>query len=111
APRDTRAKEEETSDPSPRRDKEGSALTDADFAARPPARMQDALKRYGLALALASLALLIRAALPVPEGTTIYQLPIVAVLLSAWYGGPGPRLFSSLFCAATILLRFHPPTD
>src|SRR4029453_7212995 len=106
-----RSQAEETSDPSPRRDKEGSALTDADFAARPPARMQDALKRYGLALALASLALLIRAALPVPEGTTIYQLPIVAVLLSAWYGGRGPGLFASLICAATILYRFIPPAD
>ena len=47
-----------------------------------PARLQDGLKRYCLASALASLALLIRAALPVPEGTSIYQLPIVEVLLS-----------------------------
>ena len=37
---------------------------------RLPARMRDVLKRYGLALALAGLALLIRDALPVPEGTT-----------------------------------------
>ena len=76
-----------------------------------PARMRDVLKRYGLALALASLALLIRAALPVPEGTTIYQLPLVAVVLSAWFGGRGPGLFASLICAATILYRFIPPAD
>ena len=69
------------------------------------------LKRYGVALALASLALLIRGALPVPEGTTIYQLPIVAVVLSAWYGGRGPGLFASLICAATILYRFIPPAN
>jgi PAS domain S-box-containing protein len=75
------------------------------------AKTRDLLKRYGLALALSSLALLIRAALPVPEGTTIYQLPIVAVLLSGWYGGRGPGLFASLICAATILYRFIPPAD
>ena len=61
--------------------------------------------------ALASLALLIRAALPVPEGTAIYQLPIVAVLLSGWFGGRGPGLFASLICAATILYRFIPPAN
>jgi PAS domain-containing protein len=69
------------------------------------------LKRYGLASVLASLALLIRGALPVPEGTTIYQLPIVAVVLSGWFGGRGPGLFASLICAATILYRFIPPAD
>ena len=105
------AQGEETSDPSPRRDREGSAWTGADLAMRLPARMRDVLKRYGLAFALASLALLIRAALPVPEGTTIYQLPIVAVLLSAWYGGRGPGLFASLICAVTILYRFIPPAN
>jgi K+-sensing histidine kinase KdpD len=76
---------------------------------RLPARMRDVLKRYGLAFALASLALLIRAALPVPEGTTIYQLPIVAVVLSGWFGGRGPGLFASLICATVILYRFVPP--
>jgi PAS domain S-box-containing protein len=105
------AQGEETSDPSPRRDREGFAWTGADLAMRLPARMRDVLKRYGLALALASLALVIRAALPVPEGTTIYQLPIVAVILSAWYGGRGPGLFASLICAATILYRFIPPAN
>ena len=99
------------SDPSPRRDTEHSARTGADLAMHLPARMRDVLKRYGLALALASLALLIRAALPVPEGTTIYQLPLVAVVLSAWFGGRGPGLFASLICAATILYRFIPPAD
>jgi PAS domain S-box-containing protein len=75
------------------------------------ARMRDVLKRYGLALALASLALVIRAALPIPEGTAIYQLPIVAVVLSGWFGGRGPGLFASLICAATILYRFIPPAN
>ena len=102
---------EEISDPSPRRDREHSAWTGAGLAMHLPARMRDVLKRYGLAVALASLALLIRNALPVPEGTSIYQLPIAAVVLSAWYGGRGPGLFASLICATAILYRFVPPTD
>ena len=56
----------------------------------PPATGSDVLKRYGLALVLAGLALLVRALLPVPQGASIYQLPIAAVVLSAWYGGRGP---------------------
>ncbi len=69
------------------------------------------LKRYGLAVALASLALIIRDALPVPEGTTIYQLPTVAVVMSAWYGGRGPGLFASLICVTGIWYRFIPPVN
>ena len=52
-----------------------------------PPKRPHALGRYGLAMAFAIVALLIRSALPVPEGTAIYQLPIVAVVLSGWYGG------------------------
>ena len=72
---------------------------------------RDLLDRYGVALALASVALLIRAALPVPEGTAIYQLPLVAVVLSGWFGGRGPGLFASLICAMAILYRFIPPAN
>ncbi len=86
-------------------------MTGPGLATHLPARMRDVLKRYGLALALASLALLIRDALPVPEGTTIYQLPIVAVVLSAWYGGRGPGLFASLICVTGIWYRFIPPVN
>ena len=69
------------------------------------------LKRYGLAAALASLTLLIRDVLPVPEGTTIYQLPVVAVVMSAWYGGRGPGLFASLICVTGIWYWFVPPVN
>jgi K+-sensing histidine kinase KdpD len=99
------------SDQSPRRDKEHSAWSGAGLAMHLPARMRDVLTRYGLAAALASLALLIRDALPVPEGTTIYQLPIAAVVLSAWYGGRGPGLFASLICAMGLLYWIIPPSD
>ena len=75
----------------------------------PPATGSDVLNRYGLAAMLAGLVLFVRALLPIPEGTSIYQLPIAAVVLSAWYGGRGPGLFASVVCATGILYWFLPP--
>jgi PAS domain S-box-containing protein len=74
-----------------------------------PLTTQDQLKRYGLALALASLALLLRSELPFKEGTSIYQLPLAAVILSAWYGGRGPGLLASLICVTGASYLFVPP--
>ncbi|MGZ5268985.1 MAG: ATP-binding protein [Ramlibacter sp.] len=71
---------------------------------------RDVLRRYGLALALPVLALLLRASLPVPEGTAIYQLPLAAVVLSAWYGGRGPGLLASVICITGVWYWFIPPT-
>jgi PAS domain S-box-containing protein len=99
------------SGPSPRRDREHSAWTGADLAMHLPARMRDVLKRYGLALALASLMLFLRSQLPLREGTAVYQLPIAAVVLSAWYGGRGPGLFAALVSAAGLLYWIIPPSD
>ncbi|HEY1459776.1 MAG TPA: PAS domain S-box protein [Casimicrobiaceae bacterium] len=76
-----------------------------------PRQRRPALERYGVALALAGLALLIRGILPVPTGTTIYQLPLAAVVLSGWFGGRGPALCTVLICAAGILYWFIPPAD
>ena len=50
-----------------------------DLSINLPQNRRDLLKRYGLALVLAGLALFLRGVLPYPEGTSIYQLPIVAV--------------------------------
>jgi PAS domain S-box-containing protein len=72
---------------------------------------RNAFARYGVALALAALALFLRRALPLQEGTAIYQLPIVAVILSAWYGGRGPGVLASLLCAAGVLYWLIPPVD
>jgi PAS domain S-box-containing protein len=62
-------------------------------------------------LACAILALLIRSALEVPQGQTIYQLPLAAVVLSAWLGGRGPGLCALLVCATGILYWLIPPVD
>lgn len=74
-----------------------------------PREMRDLLKRYGLALVLAGLALFVRSVLPFPEGTSIYQLPIAAVVVSAWYGGRGPGLLATLICATGVWYWFIPP--
>ena len=65
--------------------------------------------RYGVALALGGLALLLRGVLPFREGTSVYQLPIAAVVLSAWYGGRGPGWLASLVCAMGASYLFVPP--
>ena len=46
---------------------------------------------------------------PFREGTAIYQLPLVAVLLSAWYGGRGPGLLASAICITGVSYWFVPP--
>jgi PAS domain S-box-containing protein len=70
---------------------------------------RDLLKRYGLALALSSLALFLRGVLPYGEGVAPYQLSIVAVVLSAWYGGRGPGWFASLISVTGVWYLFVPP--
>ena len=95
----------------PQDEMERSAWTGAGLAMDPPGKMPDVLKRYGLALVLAGLALLLRGTLPLLHGTAIYQLPIAAVVLSAWYGGRGPGLLASLICATGILYWFIPPAN
>jgi len=72
---------------------------------------RDLLKRYGLALALAGLALFVRSVLPFPEGTSVYQLPLAAIVLSAWYGGRGPGLLASLIGITAVGYWFVPPVN
>jgi PAS domain S-box-containing protein len=100
-----------TLDPSAGPKGEDSSWIGAGVAMKLPARMRDVIKRYGLALALASLALFLRGELPLREGTGVYQLSIAAVVLSAWYGGRGPGLLSALICATGTLYWLIPPVD
>ena len=74
-----------------------------------PGGMRDALQNYCLALALVGGALLLRALLPMEEGVAIFQLPIAAVVLSAWYGGLGPGFIASLTSVLGVLYFFVPP--
>ncbi|HEY2190167.1 MAG TPA: DUF4118 domain-containing protein, partial [Caldimonas sp.] len=82
-----------------------------DLALGGPRQRPKTLERYGLALALSGAALLTRGALPVPEGTTIYQLPLAVVVLSGWFGGRGPGLLALVVSATGILYWFIPPSD
>ena len=85
-----------------------SVVHDASDLAR---KSRDLLKRYGLALAMAGLALFLRGVLPLREGTSIYQLPLAAIVLSAWYGGRGPGLLASLICITGVSYWFVPPVN
>jgi K+-sensing histidine kinase KdpD len=49
--------------------------------------------------------------LPFREGTSIYQLLLAAVVLSAWYGGRGPGWLASLICATGAAYWFVPPDN
>jgi PAS domain S-box-containing protein len=70
---------------------------------------RDPLRRYGLALALSSLALFLRGVLPFGEGVAPYQLSLAAVVLSAWYGGRGPGWLASLISVTGVWYLFVPP--
>jgi signal transduction histidine kinase len=69
------------------------------------------LVRYGFALGLACIALLLRKLIPIRAGIAIYQLAVAAVVVSAWLGGRGPGLFALLVSAAGIVYWFIPPED
>jgi PAS domain S-box-containing protein len=69
------------------------------------------LVRYGVALSLACLALLIRGLIPIKPGIAIYQLALAAVVVSALYGGRGPGILTMVISAAGILYWFIPPAD
>src|ERR1700741_867075 len=60
-------------DPSAGHDGEHSLRIGGRLAMKLPAKTRDLLKRYGLSMASAGLALLIRGVLPIPEGAAFYQ--------------------------------------
>ena len=91
---------------------EGGRVGDASGvrgAADPALARKDLLERYGVALALAALALSLRGVLPFEEGTSVFQLPLAAVLIGAWYGGRGPGLLASAICIVGAWYLFLPP--
>ena len=64
---------------------------------------RDLLKRYGLALALSTLALFLRGVLPFGEGVAPYAF--VAPCPEAWYGGRGPWWLRFAHPKALVLVR------
>ena len=90
-------------------DRERSSSAGARPAATLSPQLRDVLKRYGLALALAAAALVLRGKLALPEGTAVYQIPLAAVVVSGWYGGRGPGIFAAAICAAGVAYWFIPP--
>jgi signal transduction histidine kinase/ActR/RegA family two-component response regulator len=58
------------------------------------------LRRYAFALAMGVIAVAAGILLRIPPGADLYALPVVAVLLAAWYGGPFPGLVSTAVSAA-----------
>jgi len=71
-------------------------------------KTQQLAKRYGVAVGLPVLAVVIRGVLPFPEGAGIYQLPLAAVVLSAWYGGRGPGWLASAIAIAGAMYLVPP---
>src|SRR5262249_61098248 len=69
------------------------------------------LVRYGVAATLACLALLIRGLIPMRPGIAVYQLALASVVVSAWYGGRGPRVLSPPISPAGGRSLFFSPTD
>ena len=69
--------------------------------------------RYGAAVALASLAVLVRKLLPLGPDVAvgIYPLPIAAVLASAWYFGRGAALLAILASTLGLAYAYVPPVD
>ena len=64
--------------------------------------------RYALSLATVSLAVLLTAALS-PLQTTPAALFVLAVMVSAWYGGPGAATFASILSLLAVDYFFIPP--
>jgi light-regulated signal transduction histidine kinase (bacteriophytochrome) len=63
-------------------------------------RLEQRFSRYAFALAVSSLSLVLTLYILRLIGQETFQLAIVAVVLSAWYGGLGPGLFSAILLSA-----------
>jgi light-regulated signal transduction histidine kinase (bacteriophytochrome) len=60
-----------------------------------PKAARSAVQRYGVALIITALCFLLTLLASFFVGRSIFQLAVVAVVLSAWYGGLGPGLLSA----------------
>src|SRR6476469_2582393 len=65
---------------------------------------------YGVALAAVSVAVLLALWLRHSEGKLEFPLSFAAVLVSAWYGGLGARLFAAVLVGIASIYFLFPPT-
>ena len=73
-----------------------SSETEFEDFARPGPHTRASFAHYGLAIALASGGVALRAALePIIGAQTPYIVPIIATTLAAWFGGFGPGLIAT----------------
>src|ERR1700678_121275 len=73
-----------------------------------PSRVH-AVARYGLAILLVTLALLISLALEHSFGNPFWFFFSVAVILSTWFGGTGPGWLSVVCSTLAVMYYFTPP--
>jgi C4-dicarboxylate-specific signal transduction histidine kinase len=69
------------------------------------------LLRYGLAIALVAIALLLSLALRVPFGNPFWFFFPVAVIAGTWFGGRGPGWVAVALSTLAVLYYFVPPID
>jgi signal transduction histidine kinase len=68
-------------------------------------------RRYGAAVALVALALLLRRLItPLIGDTSPSMFVLTAVVISAWYGGGGPGVVATIFAAIAASDLVFPPT-
>jgi signal transduction histidine kinase len=77
-------------------------LMDLSRYAFPIARLRTRLQRFGFAFAITVLCLILTIILSHAINRGAFQLVVVSVALSAWYGGLYPGLFSAIFSAVVI---------
>src|SRR6202142_1652807 len=73
-----------------------------------PSRVH-AVARYGLAILLVTLALLISLALEHSFGNPFWFFFSVAVILSTWFGGTGPGWLAVVCSTLAVMYYFTPP--
>src|SRR5690349_5841888 len=68
----------------------------------PVARLKTRGQRFGFALAITMLCLILTLVLSKATNRGVFQVVVVSVALSSWYGGLYPGLFSALLATAGI---------
>ena len=72
-------------------------------------QMRSLFLRYGLAIGLSSVVLLVTVLAPQLAREGVYALALAAIVVTAWYGGRGPGWLATLVSAVTTdYFLIHP---